>query len=52
MVVQDTQTCNKEAVITIGELHLHRGIRENLDANPEWAVKLRKILSSDNFQYL
>jgi hypothetical protein len=30
----------REAVVAVGELNLHRGARENLDANPECATSL------------
>jgi hypothetical protein len=40
VIVQDTHI-RGEAVVAVGESNKHRGICENLDANPECATNLR-----------
>jgi hypothetical protein len=39
VVVQDTHM-RRDAIVAVGELNFHRGVREDLDANPESAAKL------------
>jgi hypothetical protein len=39
VIVQDNHI-HGEAVVVVGELNEHRGIYENLDANPECATNL------------
>jgi hypothetical protein len=39
VVVQDT-VIRKEAVVEMGELNYHLGVRGNLDANPECTTSL------------
>jgi hypothetical protein len=39
VIVQDTHI-RGEAIVAVGEWNLHRGICENLDANPECAKSL------------
>jgi hypothetical protein len=39
VIAQDTHI-RKEVVIAVWDLNKHRGVRENLDANPECATNL------------
>jgi hypothetical protein len=39
VVVQKTRV-RMEAVVVVGELKYHHGVRENLDANPECTMNL------------